>query len=509
MISHGSTVLIGLLLLALYGWQLGSAPLFDVDEGAFAQASLEMLISGDWGHTTLNGNDRFDKPILIYWLQALSLHLFGINEFAVRLPSALALLLAAGGIGRFCAQRWGQTSGLRAALLLGTTAGFLIMGRASTADGLLNALLALTGIALWGFLEKGDRSALRWAYFLCGLGLLTKGPVAVLIPGAAVVIWSLSIDRGRRFVAALSDLQGWLVLLLTALPWYVYAWARHGQAFIDGFFLKHNVQRFAAPLEGHDGGLAYYALVLPILLLPWTPLVIGCALRIRSQGIDALDRYLWIWALFVIGFFSLAGTKLPHYALYAATPLVLLAARHWTADRSWVRLGLWLCLILQCLLTAGLALFVTYEGALIPDPWIQSLLAQAPSAKHVLTASAFCIFGVLLCMGLRRRWPDRSLFAATIACSLLWTSTLVPWIGETLQGPFRNAGRWAKAQELQLNLWRMNVPSVSFYSGRPTVSRPVQPGDWVLQRADRPLPETHQAPASFFDRGLSIIRIPE
>ncbi|MFM2118552.1 MAG: hypothetical protein RL722_20, partial [Pseudomonadota bacterium] len=76
-----------LLLVCLLG--LGRAPLFDVDEGAFSEASREMVTSGDWLHTTLNGNDRFDKPIGVYWLQASSLSLFGVNEFAVRLPSAL------------------------------------------------------------------------------------------------------------------------------------------------------------------------------------------------------------------------------------------------------------------------------------------------------------------------------------------------------------------------------------------------------------------------------------
>src|SRR4051794_41411660 len=72
-------------------WQLGGVPLFDVDEGAFSEATREMLASGDWGHTTLNGAARFDKPIGVYWLQAASVHAFGLNEFALRLPSALSI----------------------------------------------------------------------------------------------------------------------------------------------------------------------------------------------------------------------------------------------------------------------------------------------------------------------------------------------------------------------------------------------------------------------------------
>ena len=76
-----------LLLLAYFLLGLGQSLLFDVDEGAFSEATREMVVSGDWGHTTLNGADRFDKPIGVYWLQALSVKAYGVNEFALRLPS--------------------------------------------------------------------------------------------------------------------------------------------------------------------------------------------------------------------------------------------------------------------------------------------------------------------------------------------------------------------------------------------------------------------------------------
>ena len=95
------------LLCLAYLASLGAAPLFDVDEGAFAEASREMLANHDWGHTTLNGADRFDKPILVYWLQAASMAVFGINEWAVRLPSALCALSTAWVVGLYGARAWG------------------------------------------------------------------------------------------------------------------------------------------------------------------------------------------------------------------------------------------------------------------------------------------------------------------------------------------------------------------------------------------------------------------
>ena len=96
-------LLLGLLSL----WGLGAWPLFDVDEGAFSEATREMLASGDWGHTTLNGTDRFDKPIGVYWLQALAVAVLGVNEFAVRLPSALATWGASLAMAAFVAPRLG------------------------------------------------------------------------------------------------------------------------------------------------------------------------------------------------------------------------------------------------------------------------------------------------------------------------------------------------------------------------------------------------------------------
>lgn len=205
--NKGMSWVWALAIAGLYLFGLNEPPLFDVDEGAFAEASREMLASADWWNTTLNGLDRFDKPIGVYWLQALSLAIWGPHEFAVRLPSALTV--------------------------------------------------------------------------------------------------------------------GWALLLVTVAPWYVYALNRHGMAFVDGFFLKHNVERFTGTLEGHGGSLLNYLLVLPLLLLPWSPLIWKVLRTVKSHWADPLQRYLTIWFAFVWTFFSLSGTKLPHYMLYGVAPLVI------------------------------------------------------------------------------------------------------------------------------------------------------------------------------------------
>lgn len=271
------------LLLTLWLAGLGLAPLIDVDEGAFSEASREMLASGDWGHTTLHGADRFDKPILIYWFQAASMALFGVNEFAARLPSAIAALMWCLAALRF-AEGWLGSQVERAAVgIVATSLGVMLIGRAATADALLNALMCWACLDLWRHLDSREKGPLRRAFFWMGLGLLTKGPVACLVPGMAVTLYLLSCGQLRRLREVLGDPLAWVILLLTAVPWYAYALHRHGMAFIDGFILQHNVNRFMQAKEGHGGSPFYTLLVAPLLMLPWTPLLVGVGARPKAR----------------------------------------------------------------------------------------------------------------------------------------------------------------------------------------------------------------------------------
>jgi len=480
---------VALALLSLYLVRLAGAPLFDVDEGAFAEASREMLASGDWGHTTLNGADRFDKPIFIYWCQAALMTLLGPHDWVARLPSALAVLAATFAVWRFAAQQWGEAAGQRAAFMLGSSLGLLAIGRAATADGMLNALLIATGLCLWTFAATGARSSLRWAYVWCGLGLLTKGPVALLIPGVTLVVWSLTTDRGRTAWQAFWEPKGWLILIAIAAPWYVYALQRHEMAFVEGFFLKHNVQRFTGTLEGHQGNALYYVVVLPLLLLPWSPWSLRLLSGLRAQWADPLSRFLWIWVTFVLGFFSLSGTKLPHYMLYGLTPLVLLMVAQSVkrpASLTWQVL-LWLCAGLSCALAFALPFITAWGATTVTDTWIQPLLASAPEGVWVQGAAA--VVGLVgLCLALTQRshaWARLMTFVWLV--SMLWTAVAIPWLGQVLQAPFQEVATWARQHhpEARIVQWRMHQPSFAFYLGNPTTQQPPAASDWVIVRHDR------------------------
>lgn len=499
--------LLTLALLVLWLWRLGAAPLFDVDEGAFAEATREMLASGDWLHTTLQGEDRFDKPILIYWLQLACAAVFGVNEWAVRLPSALCALVTALAVGRFVTARKGRHAGWMTAFALSTCLGFLSIGRAATADSLLNMLLVLTGLSLWQFLESGALASLRWACAWMALGLLAKGPVAVLVPGAAFCLWSIWHDRGRPILRALRDPVSWLIVLVIALPWYVYAIHRHGDAFIQGFFMKHNVGRFSSPMHGHSGNWAYYLVVWPVLCLPWSVLLLAVLQRSRQLWRDPLSCYLWIWAVFVLVFFSFSGTKLPHYLLYGTAPMVMLMVQVLPAVGAAVRRILWASLFGVCLLFAALPWIAQHESARIAHPLYRQFIETAPSMQSLWWGMGVTGLAMIWLAILRRYTSATRLTAAAYVLALGVASWVVPWWSETLQGAVRTLAQASRAHEGRVMQVGLNRPSFAFYRERMLFRSAPVAGDWVLlpehELARLKLPWTLQ----FASRGLAVVRV--
>lgn len=493
-----------LLLMALWVLGLDSAPLLDVDEGAFSQASREMVASGDWGHTTLNGADRFDKPILVYWLQGLGLLAFGNTEMATRLPSAVAALMWCLAAVRFT-QGWvGAQQGRVAAGVLATSVGVMLIGRAATADALLNALLCWSCLDLWRHLESGQKAPLRRAFLWMGLGLLTKGPVACLIPGAAVVVYLLSMGELRRLKNVLGDWRAWALLLAASAPWYAYALHRHGMAFVDGFFLQHNINRFVETREGH-GGRAYYTLVVtPLLLLPWTPLLVSVLAGIRGLWREPTPRFLLCWSAFSLLFFSFSSTKLPHYLLYGSTPLLILMARELGNLRSPIMAGaLALC---QLVLFGALSSSQQAAGWLslqTKDPLYQTLLSTAPAGPPGWALALVAGLWLFLWLWPGRPLKDRALLASLIGA--FWVVLVaIPWWARTLQSPIPHLAQVAKAHGGPASLWLTRQPSFGFYVGQPTPSAAPQAGGVALIRKDR-LPSDAQVRVIAEDRGFLLV----
>lgn len=498
-------VLILLLPPAAFLLCLGAAPLFDVDEGAFSEATREMFERGDFLSTYLNGEHRFDKPILIYWLQALGYLAFGPTEWAFRLPSGLAAIGWCYASWHFARERFGPDAALAALAIASTTLGPLIIGRAATADALLNLLLALALFDAWRHLESSRRAPLLRSYLWIALGVLTKGPIALLIPGAVTLLYCASRREWMRWLRSVADPAGWAILLLVSLPWYVAALAIHGQLFIDGFILRHNVQRFSGTLEGHGGSIAYYLVAVPLLLMPWTGPLVATLRRMRGDLSTGVRRFLWIWAAFVVAFFSLSGTKLPHYVLYGCTPLfVLIAAHrdefvrrwpHWIAPAALLSLFAVLPWILA-LLSAGT----------LGDAYSRAQLGRALEAVHpayvLVTAGALAAWLAMIKAWQAPIWHKLAAVGALQAMVLV--TTVVPYAGELAQGPVKRAGLKLRDEAGPVTLLSHTAPSLSVYRRAVTPRREPAPGGLAVTRIDRIPAQGYDTLAT--EGGVAILR---
>jgi hypothetical protein len=471
-------ILLGLFL------NLGGMPLFDVDEGAFSEATREMLERGDYVSTWLNGQPRFDKPILIYWLQAASVSVFGLGEFALRLPSALAAGAWILAILAFARRFIDRDTGYAAAFIAASTVGVGVIGRGAIADALLNLFLALSMFDIYRYAADARPAWRRRAFFWIGLGLLTKGPVALLVPGAASLLAFALQRRTMDWWRAVRDPLGWAILLAVAAPWYLLEYSRRGDAFVAGFFMRHNVERFMSPLQGHGGSLLYYLPAILLLLLPYTGLFLRTLPGLRRIREAPLDTFLWCWFLFVFLFFSLAGTKLPHYLLYGATPLFILMARRRDVPGSTLLAFAPPLLFLG--VVAALPWLLQRFAPGIRNPYVREALGRSEvfGAAWQPAAAALLAAGLVLALW-RGGAPWLRLAASGLLCSLALGGLLLPAAAAIQQAPVKEAALLARGAGWTVHSWRINVPSFSVYRGAvtPATAQP-RPGQVILTRSD-------------------------
>lgn len=355
------------LVLALwFGYGLSNRALWSPDEGRYSEIPREMVETGDWITPRLNGIKYFEKPALFYWLQAVSIKLFGLDEWALRLWTALFGFLgalAAYGTGHAL---FGRRAGLIAVVVLTTSPLYYLMARAITLDMAVSVLL--TG-ALFAFLlgvrlpECRARSFYLYAFYaLCALAVLTKGLIGIVLPAMVISAWIVLLWDWRLLLSIRLP-TGLLLFLAVAAPWHVLV-SRVNPEFADFYFIYNQLERYLTDSPATHGRYQPWWFFLPVLvlgMLPWIALVPQAlraawpAWHVREQHREEL--FLILWAVLVFAFFSASGSKLIPYILPTLPPLALLLGRYlapaWAAPPiRGLRLGFWLFLGFGGLLAA-------------------------------------------------------------------------------------------------------------------------------------------------------------
>lgn len=477
-----------LALFAFAGFWLNSwaVPLFDLDEGAFTAATREMFERGDFLMTYLDGAPRYDKPILIYWLQAASVSVLGSSEFALRLPSMLAATAWMGVVYRFVLEISGsKEKALFAAGSLALSPVPGLIGHAATADALLNLLLALSLLDLWRWFAAPSKARLLRVYLWIGLGLLTKGPVAVALPVMVVLPFAALTGRWREVARAAFYIPGWLVTLTVFLPWAVLLTLRDGGEFFKHFLLDHNVGRFSSTMESHGGQLWYYVVALPLIVLPFMAWLKPALMQARHWKTEPRTLYLLLWFVVMFVFFSTSKTQLPHYLLYGCTPLfVLFGLQANVFKHRWtVLLPSALFIALLCALPSLLPKFLPPASRAYDRGIVETIIAAVtPNYWMAVIGAAVILLLALVRPGLT---PAAAALRAGLAVSLAVWCGVLPLLAAGQQVPVQQAAAVSRQLGLPVVAYRITMPSFSVYRGAVTEKRVPVTGELAFTRLDR------------------------
>ena len=355
---------LGLAALLALVWlsSLAARPLFNPDEGRYAEIPREMLSGGNWVIPHLNGLAYIEKPPLQYWATALSYRLLGVSPFAARLYTALTAFGTIFVVWLVARRLWGASAGWRAAAALSGMLMFVVLGQLLTLDMSLTFYMTLSVAGFVLAQSAGRRGAaaaasavgaraapgtasdakstagrgwmlLAWA--AAALGVLTKGLVAAVLPAAVLILyslWSRDFAPWRRLYAA----WGLPLFLAITVPWHWLA-AQRLTDFLQFFFVHEHFARYLTPSADREEPWWYFAGVFLAGSVPWTLSVLRVLVsgwRRRRAGAEDTAQagefrptlFLWIWVIFVCVFFSLSDSKLMPYILPAMPALALLIA---------------------------------------------------------------------------------------------------------------------------------------------------------------------------------------
>lgn len=445
-------LLIILLGTILFSALNGRLHLFDWDEINFAESAREMMITGNYATVQINFLPFWEKPPLFIWMQAASMHLFGINEFAARFPNTIAgifTLLFLFEVGR---RHWGIRTGKLIVLAYGGSFLPFFYFKTGIIDPWFNLFMygSLYALMLYTIDKAKARLVMTAGGILLGMAILTKGPAAMVIIGLSAIVYLLY----QRFKVPLraADIAIFAVAtLLTGGSWFLLMAATGNQEVIADF-IRYQIVLFTTEDAGHGGFLLYHFVVVFAGVFPSS--LFAIAALSKRPGFSPLQRHFFIWnaiILFtVLILFTIVRTKIVHYSSMAYFPVAMMATLYidtmvsqhkrfpnWLVRTTGVMIGLYATVLLAISLTDIWKQKIISAG-LIKDPFtLGNLEAHGGWTQLEWLVSLILLSGWLIFRfynkKLRLLSAVQSLFTAAIAFIFLAMVWIAPRVEKYTQ----------------------------------------------------------------------------
>jgi len=310
--------------IILYFWGLGSYGLMNHDEGRYAEIPREMLEKGDFVTPTLNYLLYFEKPALHYWQTALSLAVFGNNEFAARFSTCLLGLLGIFFTWLFARKVYDEATANLSAVVLGTGILYYAIAHINIIDMTVSFYMLLSLFAFYFYFTENKKV---WAFVFYGamaLAVLSKGLIGVVLPGG-VVFWFMIFTRRWDIIKKVLYIPGILFFFALSAPWF-YLVCKANPDFFRFFFIQEHLLRYTTKMHGRYEAWWFFIPVIIAGLYPWTSGLFLSVKNMFSKKQDVLFLTIWFFVMFI--FFSISSSKLIPYIIPLMPPLAIIIARN-------------------------------------------------------------------------------------------------------------------------------------------------------------------------------------
>ena len=366
-------VVIIIVAFVLIGANIGGLYIYALDEAKNSTCAREMMEQGDLVVPTFNYELRTDKPPLHYYFMIGAYSIFGVNEFSARLFSVIMGVLTIISIWFLAVRYYGHRTALFTSLVLLSSLHFALQFHMAVPDPYLIFFMIFGFVSFYIFYREDKSLWLFLSYLSFGLGVLTKGPVAIALPGLAILLFLLFTRKFNwSYFLKLKPLWILAILVLIIAPWFIMVGIRTDGEWLNDFFFRHNLGRYTDTMEGHGAIFLVTPMIVILGLLPFSVFFLQ-AYRYgwKNRRSDDLLIYAGIITLTIITFFAFSRTKLPNYTVPAYPFVALLIGRYldilqdrYKKFRKSIFINLWIYLIIATAIPVGLFIGLKFDPAI-------------------------------------------------------------------------------------------------------------------------------------------------